>query len=162
MQTALRFVLVRVCAVYNSQGVVTGVMNAVIHAREQWDMAVLSSVLFRRSLEPCWCCSRGGNVCGHVTVSRYLHVPPWSTRLLAHSHTGTLGSCQILQAKEHQARSQFLDKKLPGNRLLMQRYHRRPCDALCILTGMLGVFLFSCCYLVFSDSKRALLQLRCQ
>lgn len=143
METALRFVLVRVCAVYNSQSVVTAVVSAVIRAREQWDMAVLSSVLSRRSLEPCWCYSRGGNVCGHVTLSRHLHVPPWSTRLLAHSHTGVLGSCQILQAKEHQARSQFLDKKLPGNRLLMQRYHRSPCGALHILTCMLGVLLFS-------------------
>lgn len=158
METALRFVLVRVCAVYNSQSVVTAVANAVIHAREQWDMAALSSMLARRSLEPCWRYSRGGNVCGHVTLSRHLHVPPWSTRFLAHSHTGILGSCQILQAREHQARSQLLDKKLQGNRLLMQRYHGRPCGALCILTCMLGVFLFFCCYLVFSDFKRTLLQ----
>lgn len=146
---------------YNSQSAVTAVANAVIHAREQWDVAVLSSVLSRRSLEPCWRYSRGGNVCGHVTLSRHLHVPPWSARFLAHSHIGVLGSCQILQAKEHQARSQFLDKKLPGNRgnwLLMQRYHGCPCGALCVLTCMLGVFLFVCCYLLFSDLKRTLLQ----
>lgn len=153
METALRFVLLRVCAVYNSQSVVTAVANAEIHTREHWDMAVLSPGLSRRSLEPCLCCSRRGNVCGHVTLSRHLHVAPWSTRLLARSHTSIVGSCQILPTKEHQARSQFLDKKLPGSRLLMQRYHRHPCGALCVLTCMMGVLLFFCCYLVFSDFK---------
>lgn len=157
METALRFVLLRVCAVYNLQSVVTAVANAVIHAGERWDTAALSRVLSRRSLEPCWCYSRRWNVCGHVTLIRHLHVAPWSTRLLARSHTGVLRSCQILQAKEHQAGSQFLDKKLPRNRLLVQRYHRRPCGALCVLTCMLGVFLFFCCHLVFFDFKRTLL-----
>lgn len=143
---------------YNSQNVVTAIANAMIHAREHWDTAALSPVLSRSSLESCWCYRRRGNVCGHVTLSRHLHVALWSTRLLARSHTGILGSCQVLQAKEHQAGSRFLDKKLAGSKLLMQRYHRRPCGALCILTCMLGVFLFFYCYLIFSDFKRTLLQ----
>lgn len=65
-----------------------------------------------------------------------------STRSLACSHISFL---QILQAKEHQAGSQFLDKKPPRNRLLLQRYWRRPWGAICVLacmhTGFVSLFL---------------------
>lgn len=94
METALRFVLVRVCAVYNSQSAVTAVANAVIHAREQWDVAVLSSVLSRRSLEPCWRYSRGGNVCGHVDICMCLLGAPGSWPTATSASWDLVRSCK--------------------------------------------------------------------
>ena len=40
---------------------------------------LLSSVLSRRSLEPCWRYNRRGNVYSHVTLVRHLHMALWST-----------------------------------------------------------------------------------
>lgn len=109
---------------------------------------LLSPVLSTTSLEPCWCYNRRGNMCSHVTVIRHLHMAlgaRHSTGLLACSHANFLGSCQILQAKERQAGSQFLDKKPPRHRPLLQRYWRCPCGAMCTLAcvraGCVSLFL---------------------
>lgn len=55
-------------------------MKTVAHTMEHWDTAVLlSPVLSRRSLEPCWHYSRRGNMCSHVTHIRHLRMALWST-----------------------------------------------------------------------------------